>query len=88
MLNQEIHTRNVTEIMIRIQDCTSKKIPEDDVDVQRARAKVAMLGIGHKKPYRIKIILYIVIMLFQKRILCTQFDTYVFFLLKQRQCNY
>jgi hypothetical protein len=49
MLNQEIHTRNVTEIMIRIQDCTSKRIPEDDVDVQRARAKVAMLGIGKKK---------------------------------------
>jgi hypothetical protein len=49
MLNQEIHTRNVTEIMIIIQDCTSKRIPEDDVDVQRARAKVAMLGIGKKK---------------------------------------
>lgn len=68
MLNQEIHTRNVTEIMIRIQDCTSKKIPEDDVDVQRARAKVAMLGIGHNKPYRIKIILYITIMLLQKHL--------------------
>jgi len=45
MLSQEIHTRNVTEIMIRIQDCTSKKIPEDDFDVQKARSKVAMLGI-------------------------------------------
>jgi hypothetical protein len=27
MLSQELHTRNVTEIMIRIQDCTSKRIP-------------------------------------------------------------
>ncbi|CAC5382966.1 unnamed protein product [Mytilus coruscus] len=52
MLNASIEGKNVNEILFRIQDCASKKITEVDLDVQRARGKVAILNIKQKKLHR------------------------------------
>ncbi|XP_063411290.1 hillarin-like [Mytilus trossulus] len=49
ILMKVTETGDAHQIMVKIQDCTNKKFPENDLDIQKARGKVALLKTSKKK---------------------------------------